>query len=129
MVGGATEPKRQRAGDRDRAPFAARPSPAQRLAAAWSLPPWLASRWVAELGAPTALRLGRAMAGAGRVTLRANALRTTRARLLERIAAQGVRAVPGGGGGAQLSEVPSGVGLRGRPGAASSPRPPRSRHT
>jgi len=71
-----------------------RPSAAERLAAAWSLPPWLAQRWVTELGALTAFALGRAMSLPGRVTLRANVLRTTRLELLKAIAAAGVRAMP-----------------------------------
>lgn len=70
------------------------PSSAARLAAVWSLPLWLATRWVDELGAPTAFALGKAMSMPARITLRANVLKTTRLDLLESFAAIGVPAIP-----------------------------------
>lgn len=71
-----------------------RPAASERLASAWSLPRWLAGRWLNELGPLDAFCLGRAMIQPARVTLRANVLKTTRLELMQAIASAGVRAVP-----------------------------------
>ncbi|CAE8614696.1 unnamed protein product, partial [Polarella glacialis] len=85
------------------------PTAAVELAATWSLPSWLAERWVQELGSDTAFALGRAMTRPSRITLRANALKTSRQELMERLAAAGVRSLP-------TSESPWGLWLPdGRP--------------
>ncbi|MBI5493662.1 MAG: RsmB/NOP family class I SAM-dependent RNA methyltransferase [Deltaproteobacteria bacterium] len=75
----------------------ARPWPAdpvERLAAERSLPPWLAARWVAELGAAEADALAAALNRPGPLTLRVNTLKTTRADLAVRLAAGGWRVEP-----------------------------------
>jgi len=85
------------------------PTAPVRLAAAWSLPLWLATRWVEELGVLHAFLLGRAMSTPARVTLRVNTLKGGRLSLLNAFHSEGVFAVP-------TAESPWGVWLPdGRP--------------
>ncbi|HVP69543.1 MAG TPA: RsmB/NOP family class I SAM-dependent RNA methyltransferase [Anaeromyxobacteraceae bacterium] len=68
--------------------------PALRLAAEESLPPWIARRLVAELGAEEGRALARAMNARAPLTVRANLLKTTRDALRARLAAEGAAAEP-----------------------------------
>lgn len=84
-------------------------SASDRIAIEWSLPEWLAARWVDELGADAAFQLGKAMSLPGRVTLRTNTLKTSRDQLLQTLNGSGVQAEP-------TKESPWGVWLPdGRP--------------
>jgi 16S rRNA (cytosine967-C5)-methyltransferase len=74
--------------------IAAVQDPVERLAVEQSLPPWLAGRLVAELGAEEARALAVAMNRRAPLTVRANLLRTTRDALRERLAAEGVPSEP-----------------------------------
>ena len=72
---------------REREP-AAPPDPIDALATRCSFPTWLAARWVARLGREEAEALMRASNERPPLTLRANALRTSRDALAERLAAE-----------------------------------------
>jgi 16S rRNA (cytosine967-C5)-methyltransferase len=74
--------------------IAAVADPGERLAAAESLPPWLAGRLLEELGEGEAGALARALNHRAPLTVRANLLRTTREALRERLLAEGVRSEP-----------------------------------
>lgn len=65
-----------------------------RLAAEWSLPDWLAGRWVARYGLDDATALAQAMADQAPTYLRVNTLRTDRDRLLAAFQAAGIPAEP-----------------------------------
>lgn len=65
------------------------------LAQALSLPAWLVKRWWPRFGWEECLRLGFWFAGPGLLCLRVNTLKTTRADLLARLAAAGIRAEAG----------------------------------
>lgn len=68
--------------------------PAGWLAAAHSLPLWLAEQWLRQYGLSEAGELAAASAEPPPLTLRANRLRTGRGQLLDRLAAAGVAAEP-----------------------------------
>ena len=72
---------------REREPAAPR-DPLEALATRCSFPTWLAARWVAAFGREEAEALMRASNERPPLTLRANALRTTRDALAERLAAE-----------------------------------------
>ena len=72
---------------REREPAAPR-DPLEALATRCSFPTWLAARWVARFGREEAEALMRASNERPPLTLRANALRTTRDALAERLAAE-----------------------------------------
>ena len=72
---------------REREPAAPR-DPLEALATRCSFPTWLAARWVARFGHGEAEALMRASNERPPLTLRANALRTTRDALAERLAAE-----------------------------------------
>jgi 16S rRNA (cytosine967-C5)-methyltransferase len=72
---------------REREPAAPR-DPVEALATRCSFPTWLAARWVARFGREEAEALMRASNERPPLTLRANALRTTRDALAERLAAE-----------------------------------------
>ena len=72
---------------REREPAAPR-DPLEALATRCSFPTWLAARWVARFGREEAEALMRASNERPPLTLRANALRTTRDVLAERLAAE-----------------------------------------
>jgi 16S rRNA (cytosine967-C5)-methyltransferase len=65
------------------------------LAAAFSLPRWLAERWLARYGWDECLRLGFWFAGPAPVWLRCNRLRLGRTALLQAFAQAGIPAEPG----------------------------------
>ncbi|OLQ12913.1 Ribosomal RNA small subunit methyltransferase B [Symbiodinium microadriaticum] len=65
---------------------------AKRLSVAWSLPLWMAERWLQHLGPLSAFQLGRAMCQPAR--LRVNTLRTTRLELMQQLSEHGVRSIP-----------------------------------
>lgn len=73
------------------------------VAAAFSLPQWLAARWHARYGDAELLRLGAWFATPGRVTLRVNRLRATREEVLNRLRSAGVAAAE--------SDAPDGIRL------------------
>lgn len=68
--------------------------PVERLAAAESLPYWIARRFVTELGESQACSMARAMNQRAPLTVRANLLRTDRGRLRARLAEEGTAAEP-----------------------------------
>lgn len=68
--------------------------PAGWLAAAYSLPGWLARQWLQQFPREEAAALAAASLEAPLLTLRANTLRTTRQELLGLFAAQGIAAEP-----------------------------------
>jgi 16S rRNA (cytosine967-C5)-methyltransferase len=70
-------------------------SPADYLAAAFSLPRWLVQRWLARHAPEECYRLGFWFAGPGPLTLRCNPLRTSREVLLAALADAGLSAEPG----------------------------------
>jgi len=76
-----------RRGPHEREPAAPR-DPLEALATRCSFPTWLAARWVARFGREEAEALMRASNERPPLTLRANALRTTRDALAERLAAE-----------------------------------------
>lgn len=80
--------------DRDLLPSAEKDPPAW-LAAACSFPLPLCKTWVARWGLEGALEVARAQNEPPPMTLRVNALRTTRGALLERLRAAGLAAEPG----------------------------------
>jgi 16S rRNA (cytosine967-C5)-methyltransferase len=69
--------------------------PVEYLSAGFALPRWLVGRWLERWGWDECLRLGCWLAGPAPLWLRCNTLRTARDRLLEALAAAGVRAEPG----------------------------------
>lgn len=69
--------------------------PARYVAAAFSLPEWLALRWEQRLGRDELLRLAAWFATPGGVSLRVNRLRTTRDELLAQFRTAGVAAAAG----------------------------------
>ncbi len=69
--------------------------PAEYLAAGFSLPRWLADRWLARFGWDEAIRLGFWFAEPAPLWVRANPLRTTRDALRDAFAAAGITAEPG----------------------------------
>ncbi|MDY0383749.1 16S rRNA (cytosine(967)-C(5))-methyltransferase RsmB [Trichlorobacter sp.] len=64
------------------------------LAAAYSLPDWLAAQWLEQFPLPEATGLAVASLEPPLLTLRTNTLRTTRQELLALLAAQGIAAQP-----------------------------------
>jgi 16S rRNA (cytosine967-C5)-methyltransferase len=76
-----------RLGGAEREPAAPR-DPLEALATRCSFPTWLAARWVERYGAEQATALMLAMNERPPLTLRTNILRGTRARLIERLAAE-----------------------------------------
>ncbi len=68
--------------------------PAERLAAAESLPRWIAERFLAEWGEGEARALARALNARAPLTVRANLLAATREELSARLRAEGVRSEP-----------------------------------
>lgn len=64
--------------------------PLERLQVEASLPRWLAQLWLDELGFESARSLALAMNVPGPITLRANALRTTREALAQRLTSEGI---------------------------------------
>ncbi|MGE0157605.1 MAG: transcription antitermination factor NusB, partial [Geobacter sp.] len=68
--------------------------PAGWLAAAYSLPDWLAAQWLEQFPLPEATALAVASLEPPLLTLRSNTLRTTRQELLALLAAQGIAAQP-----------------------------------
>lgn len=94
--------------EKDRLPW---PDPATdprgALEHGFSLPPWIAGRWLRELGAPEALALGAAMAGPAPFTLRANTLKIAPEQFLGRLREEGHEAVP-------TPFAPEGIVLAGR---------------
>jgi 16S rRNA (cytosine967-C5)-methyltransferase len=68
--------------------------PAGHIAAVYSHPRWLAEHWLRQMGADEARNLARAMSEPPPFTVRVNTLRIDRDRLLERLAGEGVEAVP-----------------------------------
>lgn len=82
--------------------------PVEALSLRRSLPPWLAARWIAQLGADRADRLAAAMNEPGPIAVRAHALRCDREALQRLLAGEGVVA--------ELSAIaPHALRLRGRP--------------
>ncbi len=69
--------------------------PLEYLAAGFSLPPWLARRWLERYGWEEAVRLGFWFAGPAPLWLRCNTLQTDRARCLEAFAQAGIVVEPG----------------------------------
>ncbi|HEY8504795.1 MAG TPA: 16S rRNA (cytosine(967)-C(5))-methyltransferase RsmB [Gemmataceae bacterium] len=69
--------------------------PAGYLASAFTLPDWLARRWLVRFGFEECVRLGFWFAAHPPLWLRCNKLRTTREELRDRLAAGGVRSEPG----------------------------------
>jgi 16S rRNA C967 or C1407 C5-methylase (RsmB/RsmF family) len=94
----AREPGDVAAPARVRAPMAAEGAPrlpdepALALAVTESLPPWVASRWLDELGASAARSLARASSRPGPIGVRASEV--DHAGLVARLEAEGVRATP-----------------------------------
>ena len=78
--------------------------PVEYLAAAFGLPRWLASRWYDRLGEQETRRLGFWFAGPAPLTLRVNALRTSRDSLLSQFNQAGWHAEP--------TDHPQGILLR-----------------
>jgi 16S rRNA (cytosine967-C5)-methyltransferase len=74
--------------------IAAVADPVERLAVEESLPPWIAARFVEELGLPEARELARAMNQRAPLTVRANLLRASRDELGVRLAAEGMGCTP-----------------------------------
>jgi 16S rRNA (cytosine967-C5)-methyltransferase len=74
--------------------IAAVADPVERLAVEESLPPWIAARFVEELGLGEARELARAMNQRAPLTVRANLLRASRDELRARLAAEGVASAP-----------------------------------
>jgi 16S rRNA (cytosine967-C5)-methyltransferase len=72
-----------------------RTHPVEYLADAFSLPRWLAERWMTRYPADECLRLGFWFAGPAPLTLRVNTLRTTRSALLAALTQAGIDAEPG----------------------------------
>jgi 16S rRNA (cytosine967-C5)-methyltransferase len=70
-------------------------APVEYLAMAFSLPPWLASRWLERYGPEDAFRLGMWFAGPAPLWLRVNPLRTTREGFLHALRAAGIEAEAG----------------------------------
>src|SRR5262249_44026194 len=70
--------------------------PVEYLALGFSLPPWLAGRWLERYGPDECRRLGFWFAGPAPLTLRCNPLRTTREALLAALAQAGLSAEAGG---------------------------------
>ena len=70
--------------------------PAGWLAGAYSMPRWLAKRWVTRWGLADAERLCAAHNRTPQLFVRANVLRTTRDALIDALRAQGLDAKPGG---------------------------------
>jgi len=68
--------------------------PAAFIAVRHSHPRWLVEQWIGQLGAAEAEALAGAMSEAPPLTIRANTLKTTRAELLKRLAAEDISAVP-----------------------------------
>jgi len=94
--------------------IAALQDPANRLAAEESLPPWLARRLAAEIGLDEARALARAFNERAPLTVRANLLKTTRAALVDRLAAEGSP-------GRQTTLSPWGIVLEGHENAFALP--------
>jgi 16S rRNA (cytosine967-C5)-methyltransferase len=69
--------------------------PVKYLVAAFSLPEWLAGRWLERLGWEECLRLAFWFAGPAPLWLRSNPLRTTRAAFLEALQKAGIAAAAG----------------------------------
>lgn len=82
--------------------------PVTALAVTESLPPWLAARWLEQLGAEKAWQRARALNTQAPRTIRVNTAKTTPAALLEVLAAEGVTARPCAFApeGLQLGELP-----------------------
>jgi 16S rRNA (cytosine967-C5)-methyltransferase len=72
-----------------------RTHPVEYLADGFSLPHWLAGRWMARYPAEECLRLGFWFAGPAPLTLRVNTLRTERTALLAALTQAGLEAEPG----------------------------------
>lgn len=70
-------------------------APVEYVAAALSLPPWLAQRWVERLAWEECLRLGFWFAGGAPLWLRCNPLKVDRPTFLRALYDAGVRATPG----------------------------------
>jgi 16S rRNA (cytosine967-C5)-methyltransferase len=66
--------------------------PVQALSMRWSLPAWLAKRWLDQFGPEAAEAVATAMNRRAPVTIRANRLRNDAASLAEALAGEGVRA-------------------------------------
>ncbi len=89
--------------------------PARRLAVEHSLPEWLVRRWLRSLGFERTVELCRVSNEAAPLTLRANAVKTSREELLGRLRSEGVEARPGRyfpeavvvQGGAALRDLPA----------------------
>ena len=69
-------------------------APAAWLAAAYSMPDWLAQQWLQQLGLSEAEMLAAATLEPPPLTLRTNTLRTTRTELLTLLAGRGIAAEP-----------------------------------
>lgn len=65
------------------------------IAAAFSLPEWIAARWLERYGPDELLRIAAWFATPGRLALRVNPLRATRASVLDQLRAAGIAADPG----------------------------------
>ncbi len=65
------------------------------LAGAYSMPKWLVRRWIGRMGFDAAERVCAASDATPTLFLRANARRTTREELSQRLSAEGIHALPG----------------------------------
>jgi 16S rRNA (cytosine967-C5)-methyltransferase len=93
---------------------AAPSDPAEHVSFEYSLPNWLARRWVHQLGVVRAARLASAMNERGPISIRVNTLRVTREELMSRLAGEGVSA-------RTSSLVDTGLRLDGRPNIVALP--------
>lgn len=69
-------------------------NPAGWIAAACSVPEWLAEKWIGQLGTDNAAKVAEITATPPRLTLRTNTLKTSREALLQQLAHEGVAAEP-----------------------------------
>lgn len=88
--------------------------PAQRLAVQYSLPDWIAARWISELGETSAASLAAALNAPGPITIRVNPAHGSREDLQSKLRSLGVESEP-------CARAPLGLHLAGRPDIRGNP--------